>query len=532
MKRILTSILILFCAGILSGARSTAVDICVYGESASGCIAAIEGARHGKSVVLVSKNRHVGGLVTSGLTATDMNRQAVIGGITAEFYQRIYKYYENPAVWRNQGREEFFESSKKRTFTGKNDPRRMQWVYESGVAEKIMRDMLDEAGVQIHFDAQVSKVSKKGGRIRNITLTDGSKISAKVFIDCSYTGDLMARSGVGYTVGREGVSQYGESFAGIRVHDVDLFGNTSGINPRTGRPWPLVDAQLWGKPGDGDSRVQSYCYRVTLTDDPSNQVAISKPEGYNPDYYEVLLGQIRNKPGIQLKEIITFTPMPNRKTDTNHLDFFGAAHAYPEASYEERLEIEKQHRTYAQGMLWFLGHDERVPQYLREEMARWGYAKDEFGDTGNFPNHLYVRESRRMTGDYVMTQNNMDKVGRTEAPMSVGRGSYPLDCHFVSTVIVDGKLYREGTMYTAIPTYPISYRSLTPKKEECENLLVTVCLSASHVAYSSIRMEPQYMVLGQSAAAAAVLSIDGGCAVQGIDYERLAETLKNEGQIL
>lgn len=531
MKRIIYVILIMLVFPLMVEGKSS-FDVCVYGESASGCIAAIECARHGKTVVLVSKNEHVGGLVTSGLTATDMNKQAVIGGITSEFYQRIYSYYLQDSVWKDQTRGDFFELTKKRTYSGKNDERRMQWVYESSVAEMIMLDMLKESGVHLHYNAQVISVAKKGYLIKHITLTDGERIYAKEFIDCSYTGDLMAKSGIGYTVGREPISQYNEPLAGIRIYDQDLFGDANGINPRTGKPWPLVDAKLWGKPGDGDNRVQSYCYRVTLTDDTTNMVPITRPDRYNTDYYEVILSQILNHHGIELKDVISFTPMPNRKTDTNHLDFFGAAHRYPEASYEERLEIEKQHKAYAQGLLWFLGHEPRVPENIREEMKRWGYAKDEFTDTGNFPNHIYVREARRMLGDYIMTQSNIRKENRIDAPKSIGRGSYPMDCHFLSTVIIDGRMYREGTMFVAVPTYPISYQSITPKKNECRNILVPVCLSASHVAYSSIRMEPQYMVLGQSAGLAAVMCIDNSCVVQNLDYESLKTALLKEGQIL
>ena len=514
------------------GAKTLSCDICIYGESASGCVAAIQAARLGHKVLLVSKNTHVGGLVTSGLTATDMNRHKCIGGITAEFYGRIYEYYTNPAVWKNQTRDEFMKSTLKRTFTGKNDARRIQWVYESSVGERLMKQMLEEAGVEILWNAQVLSAKKKATQLKSIVLSDGTRVKAKVFIDCSYTGDLMAESGVSYTVGREGREQYGEELAGLRINkELDIFGDFSGIDPNTGEPYPYVDPKPWGAPGDGDSRVQSYCYRVTLTDDPSNIKPITKPENYNPLLYEVLLGQILYKPDQELKKIITFTPMPNRKTDTNHLDFFGAAHAYPEASYEQRLEIEKQHRDYAQGMLWFLGHDPRVPEHMRKEMLRWGYAADEFTDTGNFPNHMYVREARRMVGEYVMTEANLRKNGRVKAPFSVGLGTYPFDCHFTATVIDEGKLYREGTMYIPMPPYPISYYSLVPKASECGNLLVSVCLSASHVAYSSIRMEPQYMVLGQSAALAAHLALKNGTSVQKVDYGQLKELLEQYNQI-
>ena len=509
-------------------------DVCVYGGSASGFTAAIQAARMGKTVILISPLEHVGGMVTSGLTATDMNKHKCIGGITAEFYGRIYEYYMDPSVWRNQTREEFMISTLKRTYTGKNDERRIQWVYESGVAERIMLDMLQESGVQLLLGSRLiessSAVHKKGNRISRLRLTNGTTVSAEMFIDASYEGDLMAASGVSYIVGRESRAQYGEEFAGIRVKwDYPL----TAVNPyKNGKLLPLVDSEPWGNNGDADGRTQAYCYRLTLTDDPANLVPIQKPENYNPDYYEVLLAQILAKEGAQLKDFITFTPMPNRKTDTNHLDMFGGSYSYPEGNYSVREEMERVHRNYALGQLWFLGHDERVPLELREEMLRWGLAADEFKDNGNFPYQIYVREARRMKGAFIMTEKNVLKDNREDAPNSVGLGSYPLDCHFVSTVVKDGVIYREGTMFQALAPYPIAYGSITPRKEECSNLFVTVCLSASHVAYSSLRMEPQYMVLGQSAATAACLSIDNKCSIQDLPYDILQSRLEQDKQIL
>lgn len=535
MKRII--LILLAIVSVVSCSNSDKYDICVYGESASGVVSAIQGARMGKKVVLVSKNRHVGGLATSGLTATDMNKHYTIGGIAAEFYGKIYSYYTDPAVWRNQTRDEFMESTLRRTYRGRNEKREIQWVYESSVAEKIMLDMLREAGVEIRFDTRLAEenpvVSRKG-RISSITFEDGTGLSARMFIDASYEGDLMAAAGVSYIVGRESNDTYNETLNGIRVNYTEGK-DLSAISPynKDGKILPYVDSTLWGNQGDADGRTQAYCYRVTLTDDPENLVPIECPENYNPEWHEILLGIIRNTPGIELKDIITFTPMPNRKTDTNHLDFFGASYSYPEADYDDRKEIEDMHRTYAIGMLWFLGNDPRVPEYLRKEMKRWGFPKDEFGDTGHFPYQIYVREARRMIGEFVMTEHNIVKDNRTEAGHSVGMGSYALDCHYVSRVIdKDGLLRNEGTIHLPTTPYEISYYSLVPKRNECTNLLVPVCLSASHVAYSSIRMEPNYMVLGQSAATAAAMAIEEGCDIQDVNYENLRERLLKDGQIL
>lgn len=542
MKRysiIIVLLFISFSANLF--ANSPQYDICVYGESASGVIAAIQGARSGKKVVLVSKNNHVGGLVTSGLTATDMNRNDLIGGITKEFYNKIYNYYLQPEVWRNQDRESFMTSTLKRTYKGKNDERQIQWVYESSVAEKIMLDMLKTAGVEILFNSRLDlskNAQKEGNVLRSIQLENGKTIEAKMFIDASYEGDLLARAGVSYTVGREPNLQYGETYNGIRVN-YDQGKDLTKINPyiKEGNPksgaLPYVTSQEWGKQGEADKRVQAYCYRMTLTNDPDNRITIRKPNNYNPLWYEIYARMLKLEPETKLQQIITLTPMPNKKTDTNHLDFFGASYDYAEAGYKTRQEIELLHKDYALGMLWFLGNDKRVPEHIRNEMLDWGLPKDEFTDTGNFPYQIYVREARRMIGSFVMTEKNVRKDNRTLADHSVGLGSYALDCHYVSRVIdKDGKLRSEGTIFSPTTPYPISYYSLTPKEEECANLLVTVCLSSSHVAYSTIRMEPVYMIVGQSAATAAVLAIDSELPVQKISYDILRYKLLQDKQLL
>ncbi len=526
---------------VLASNKENVFDICVYGESASGVVAAIQAARMGKNVVLISKNEHVGGLATSGLTATDMNRNDMVGGLAREFYQRVYDYYLNPTVWRNENRDVFFERAFKRTYRGKNDERRMQWVYESRVAEQIMLDMLKDAGAELWINERLdltNGVKKSGKEITEIILESGKTVSAKVFIDASYEGDLLARAGVSYTVGRESNETYKETFNGYRVNYKDGTDLTT-IDPyiipgdKGSGLLPYIDTDLPIKQGQADKRVQAYCYRVTLTDDANNRVKVQKPKNYNPLWYEVLVRRIQSNPDLKLQNIITLTPMPNRKTDTNHLDFFGASYDYAEADYKQRKEIEQLHRDYALGMLWLLEHDPRIPQHMREEMKDWGLAKDEFESTGNFPHHIYVREARRMIGEYVMVEKNITKENRENASYPVGVGSYALDCHYVSKVVDEnGKLRYEGTIFEPITPYSISYYSLTPKREECTNLLVPVCLSASHVAISSLRMEPVYMVLGQSAAVAASIAIDARQSVQDISYELLEQQLLDLDQII
>lgn len=532
MKRIILSVLAVCAVFLMHGAVITA-DVCVYGESASGVMAAIQSARLGKKTVLISKNAHVGGMATSGLTATDINRQDQVGGLAAEFYGRIWDYYIQPEVWRNQTREEFMISSRKRTFTGKNDERQIQWVYESGVAERIMKDMLSEAGVEVIYNAPLdleAGAAVRGGKLRRIYLLDGTVIKAKMFLDCSYEGDLMAAAGVSHIIGREGVEQYNEDMAGIS--EFRRISTSPYLNGKDGELIPYVAPAMYGEIGSADGRTQAYCYRVTLTDDPENLIPIQKPENYNAALYEIVIRRFAMEPDLELKNIITFTPMPNRKTDTNHLDFFGASFDYPAGDYEERARIEEEHKNYAVGMLWCLGHDERIPEHIRNEMLRWGWPKDEFVENGGFPYQIYVREARRMIGEKVMTQHHVQKNNRQPIENSVGIGTYMMDCHFVSYVAGEDDVIVEGGIFTSTRPYAIDYYSLTPKRIECKNLLVPVCLSASHVAYTTIRMEPTYMILGQSAAVAAVQAIDSRCAVQDIDYTVLRKKLEDLGQFL
>lgn len=517
-------------------------DICVYGETASGVSAAIQAARMGKRVVLISQNSHVGGMTTSGLTATDINRNTLIGGIAREFYGHLYAWYENADAWKNQERDAFFNLSRKRTFTGKNDALKIQWVYESHIGEKIQLEMLRDANVKIVFKERLDLkdgVQKEDKKIRRIVMESGREFSAPMFIDATYEGDLMALAGVSYTIGREANSQYGETYNGVRVNEVLGEGETS-VDPYVveGDPdsglLPHIEPRIWAAQGAADpNRVQAYCYRMTLTDDPANRVEIERPANYDPLLYEVLARKLQLKPETQLQQIITLTPMPNRKTDTNKLNFVGANYEYPEGDYATRERLCQRHREFALGMLWFLAHDERVPSHIRAEMEPWGLARDEFPENDHFPYQIYVREARRMVGEYVMTEKNCRRAAPEHATHSIGVGTYMIDSHHFSLVVdEDGKLRYEGGLGAKSASYPISYKSITPRAEECHNLLVPVCVSASHVAYSSIRMEPVYMVLGQSAGAAAALSLNERCPVQELPYSDLAAALQEAGQIL
>jgi hypothetical protein len=528
---------------LLTGNRLSAQkrwDVCVYGETPAGITAAIQAAKMNKQVLLISNTTHLGGVATSGLTATDLNNFRSAGGLTREFYQRLYTYYNDSSAWRSESRDVFFERSKKRTFSGKNDSLKMQWVYESRVAEGILKKMLQEAGVTVVYKERLqlkNGVEKKDAGIVAIRMESGRRYHAKIFIDATYEGDLMAKAGVSYIVGRESNSVYNETLNGIKLNEIIGKDGVS-IDPyvKKGVPssgvLPFLEPKIPGPDGQGDHRTQSFCYRMTLTDDPANRINIVKPAGYQPLWYEFLARMLEMNPDIQLKNIISFTPMPNKKTDTNQADFVGANYGWPEGNYAERNKIAKMHKDYVLGLLWFLGNDPRVPDSLRIEMKRWGLPKDEFKDNGNFPHQLYVREARRMVSDYVMTEKNCN--GQEPVQDAVAVATYPLDCHYVSRVVDEqGRVHAEGSYGKQKNTYyTISYRSLRPKASEADNLLVPVCLSASHVAYSSIRMEPVFMVLGQSAGTAAALALNRNITLQELPYDVLKPVLLKDGQVL
>ncbi|WP_287048986.1 FAD-dependent oxidoreductase [Culturomica sp.] len=533
-------LILLLCLEMVAGAKERvySADIVVYGNSSSAVVAAVQVARMGKKALLVASDACLGGLTASGLGATDINEYRAVGGISREFYRRVYQYYQNPGVWTVMGRETYFDAIRKRVFTGRNTDAQMQWVFEPHVAQSVFREMLLEAGVQVIYGKldRAKGVIKKGGRIGTIVLTDGTRCNGGMFIDASYEGDLMAGAGVSYIVGREANTVYGESVNGILPNDhvkksrvkIDPYrieGDTSsGV-------LPYVEVGQPGKAGEGDKRLQAYCFRFTLTDVAANRKEIIRPEDYRPEWYEYIIRLLQGNPDWTLKNILTITPMPNGKSDVNHADFVGANYGWPEGSYEEREEMKALHRSFTLGLIWCLSHDERVPVNIRKEMSRWGLAKDEYRDNGNFPYQVYVREARRMIGEYVMTEHEV--TGVREAPEAVGLATYWFDSHIVSRFVDEkGALRDEGGFWKKQTVYPVAYGSIIPRRKECENLLVPVCLSASHAAYGSIRMEPVYMVLGQSAAIAGVLALERKEAVQELPYALLADSLKQQGQIL
>ena len=525
-----------------SEGRPETFDVVVYGGTSAAVTAAVQIRRMGKSVVMVSPDRHLGGLSSGGLGWTDTGDKSVIGGLAREFYHRIWLHYEDPEAWRWQARSEY--GNRGQGTPAVDGAQRTMWIFEPHVAEEVFEDLLAEHGIDVRRDEWLDRgsgVHVEGGRIRSIATESGARFAGSAFIDATYEGDLMAAAGASYTVGREGTDSYGEEWAGVQKdarhhghffpHGVDPY-VTPG-DPASGL-LPRISPEPPGKNGSADHRIQAYCFRLCLTRVPENRVPFPRPEAYDSSQYELILRVFATGWRETFRK---FDPIPNGKTDTNNhgpfsTDNIGMNYAYPEASYQARKAIVAEHETYQKGLLYFLANDRRVPADVREEFAQWGLARDEFTENGNWPHQLYIRESRRLLGEFVMTEHEC--LAKRAVPDSVGMGSYAMDSHNVQRyVTADGLVQNEGDIgVKPLRPYGIAFGSLKPRRQEVTNLLVPVCVSASHIAYGSIRMEPVFMILGQSAATAAVLAIEEGVAVQDLEYDKLRERLLADGQIL
>jgi hypothetical protein len=540
-KYMLTLVVVVFQAACFAGDASQAApaakaqgeqpvyDVVVYGDSSGAVIAAVAAKREGRSVILVNPTVFPGGMSSSGLGATDfLGKRNTFGGIASEFYDGIAVAY------------------------GTNYVR----SFEPHVGKQVFEKMIADAGVTVVYNEKLDRISGKGvtmdgKRIAAITTLSGKTYRGKMFIDATYVGDLMAAAGVTYTVGRERESQYGEDMAGVRrgdtkprvhytqgdkdhfIEEVDAYvkpGDTnSGLLPRV-----LKIENL--KNGQGDKKIQAYNYRVCLTTDPTLRIPIEKPAGYREIDHELLLRNF-DAGDDRLPALIEPLAGGKKKVDWNNMHAVGSDHPggnwdYPEASYERRHEIEKEHETYIRGFLWTMANNPRVPEAIRKKTAAYGLPKDEFTDNGGWPWMIYIREARRMVGDYVMTQHDCE--GKKSAPDPVGLGSFGMDSHVVQHFVTEsGHANSDGVIWRVPPKpYGISYRSIIPRKGECENLFSPICLSASHVAHGSIRMEPVFMALSQSAAVAAGLAIDKNVSVQDVAYPALHEKLLAAKQIV
>lgn len=524
--------------------REICADVIIYGGTSAAITAAVQARRMGVNVAVVSPDRHLGGLSASGLGYTDAGRTEAVGGVSREFYHRVWSYYQKPETWAWQARDAY-QNKGQDSVPAMDDAREVMWVTEPRIAECVFEDWVSELDIPVYRDEWLDRsqgVEKEGARIVAIRTLSGRTYRGRVFIDATYEGDLVDAAGVTCHIGREAGSVYGEEWNGVQVgilHHDHHFGDLKispyvvPDDPSSGLV-PGVSAEDPGQRGDGDHRIQAYCYRLCLTDCPENRVAFQKPEGYDPDQYELLLRVLATGWRQVFKK---FDKIPNRKTDTNNhgpmsMNFMGGSQGYAEASYAQREKIVKAHETYQKGLLYFLANDERVPEDVREQMSQYGLPADEFKDTGHWPYVLYIREARRMVGEEVMTEHNI--LGKRDVSRSVGKGSYTLDSHNVQRYVTpEGYVQNEGDIGVWVnDPYQIGYGSIVPKKAEADNLLVPVCVSSSHIAFGSIRMEPVFMILGQSAATAAVLSIKDDCAVQDVDYQVLSKQLIADGQRL
>lgn len=495
-------------------------DVVIYGGTPSGVMAAMAASREGLKVAILEPSKHIGGMISGGLCESDIGNIKVIGGLAREFFVRAGNYY-------NQGISPVYS-------------------IEPHLAEELFLQCVDEVGVDVYYGYRLKEtggVQKSGATIKTVTMDNNIDFSAKVFIDCTYEGDLMAKAGVSYTVGREERNEFDETLAGRRPFSYtnnfryDLSARSINGGLVTG-----ISNEAVADVGQGDKKLPSYNFRLCITDDPTNQVPFGRPSGYDPSQYDLVLQwllqlkQYEGNRGLNFTDVFYLGTLPGNKRDMNNFgpfssDYVGHSWGYPEANYKTRGEILNQHKEYLQGLLFFLGNDQRVPAELREDVNGWGLAKDEHADNGNWPYQLYIREARRMVGDFVMTQKDLQT--DLEKYDSIGMASYPIDSHHVQRVVnKDGFVQNEGEIQIPVNPYQLPYRILLPKKSEADNLLVPVCVSASHIAYSSIRMEPQYMILGQAAGVAAKLAIEQNCNVQEIDIHTLRTLLERQGAIL
>ncbi|MBD8490034.1 FAD-dependent oxidoreductase [Echinicola sp. CAU 1574] len=517
-------------------------DVVIYGGTSAAVIAAVEVSQSGKSVLVVSPDQHLGGLSSGGLGFTDTGNKATIGGLARDFYHRVYQHYQTTEAWPWQERSEY--GNKGQGTPAIDGENRTMWIFEPHVAEEVFEDLVKENNIKVFRDEWLDRekgVKLKKGVIKSITMLSGKVFEAEVFIDATYEGDLMASAGVSYHVGRESNDTYGEIWNGIQKgahHHGHYF--KSPVDPYLGKGdassglLPYIQKGYPGENGNGDHKIQAYCFRLCMSNHPDNRVPFPKPKNYDPSNY-ALLARVFESGWDEWFD--KFDAIPNRKTDTNNhgpfsSDFIGGNYAYPEASYEERNQIIEAHKQYQQGLLYYVSHDPQVPLEVREKMQSWGLAKDEFTDNGNWPHQLYIREARRMIGKEVMTE--LEVMGEKPVLNSIGMGSYSIDSHNVQRYVTEeGHVQNEGDIGVhPHDPYSISFGAILPKKKECENLLVPVCVSASHSAFGSVRMEPVFMILGQSAAVTAVLAIDSNIPVQEVDYNTLSKRLVEKEAVL
>jgi len=555
----------LLLVGTGSGAEPEKYDLVIYGGSSAAIAAAVQAKKMGRSVVVIESSDRIGGLTTGGLGQTDIGNKHVIGGISRDFYRDVRRWYQKPESWKWEKKPEAgaFRGTGQSQTTSEEDT---LWTFEPSTALSIYHDWVKQHGITIVYGERLNRkgetkskdngtgywvaapgivaegVVKDGNRITEIVMESGKRFAGKFFMDATYEGDLLASSGVAYTVGREGFDVYQEDLNGVQSKRGKHHQLADGVDPYV-KPGdsssgllPWVDTTGPQNEGASDHRIQAYCFRMCLTDVKENQIPFHKPDGYNEQWYELLFRHFENGGGAGRFPWIN-SHMPNRKTDTNNrdgfsTDFIGQNYEWPEGTYDKRKEIQAKHLLYQQGVMWSLANHPRIPERVRAEVSKWGMTKDEFTDGAGWQKQIYVREGRRMISDLVMLQQHCQQLKPVED--SVGMGAYTMDSHHVRRYIDEkGQVKNEGDVQVGgFPPYPISYRSIVPREQECANLVVPIALSSSHMAFGSIRMEPVFMILGQSGATAVSHAIDQNSSLQKIDYPKLRERLLADGQIL
>jgi len=522
--------------------NSFKADVIVYGGTSAAVTTAVQVSRMGRSVIIVSPDKHLGGLTSSGLGFTDTGNKEVIGGLAREFYQLLYQHYMKPESWNWQKQSEYGNKGQGNpAIDGEN---RTMWIFEPHTAEEAFETMIKENKIEVFRDEWLDRdsgVILKKGAIASFRTLSGKTFSGKYFVDATYEGDLMASAGVKYTVGREPGSLYNEEWNGVQknvFHHGHYFKDKVDPYKIPGDPssglLPRISPDPPGENGTGDNKIQAYCYRLCLTKHPENKVPITRPEGYDSTQYELLARVAATRWNEFFNK---YDPIPNLKTDVNNhgpvsFDNIGMNWDYPDATYERRREILAEHILYQKGLLYFMATDKRLPEKVNAAMSEWGFAKDEFTDNGNWPYNIYVREARRMIGEYVMTEN--DVLLKRAVPHPVGMGSYTMDSHNVQRYVTEeGFVQNEGDLgIKTLKPYQIDLGSLMPERSQCLNLLVPVCVSCSHIAFGSIRMEPVFMILGQSAGTVAAMALDKKKSMYELTYDEIKARLETDGQIL
>lgn len=542
-KKLFLLLISLYAVSVSFAQKNKMYDVVIYGGTSAGIIAAVELSQSGKSVIIVNPDNHIGGLTTGGLGWTDIGNKMVVGGLSRDFYQQIKKYYDENKNWKWEKKSDYKVGGQ----TSQNSiGLDAMWTFEPSAAMAVFNDYIHKNNIKIENNQRLKLqrgVVKRKGIIKTIKTESGKKYKGKIFIDATYEGDLMAEAGVSNTIGREAATQYNEDLSGVQTARGIYHQFPDGIDPyvhpgnKASGLLPNINSHI-ATEKTADKLIQAYCFRMCLTDIAENRIKIEKPANYNEQEYELLFRYIDKVGAANAKELLTLSKMPNRKTDSNNkgpfsLDYIGKNHNYPEGDYKEREKIIEEHKDYQMGFMWTIQNHPRVPESVRKYYSSWGLPKDEYTSTENFTPQLYIREARRMVSDYVMTQNHCMQKG-VSAEQSIGMGAYTMDSHHVQRYVTsNGDVKNEGDVQVGgFKPYPIDYRSIIPKKSECTNLLVPVCLSASHMAFGSIRMEPVFMILAQSAAAAATIAIDDKVSVQDISYPKLKTHLLKEKMIL